>query len=290
MRPDQTPQLMQQITEHVGKLAQATDAARMSEEMTRYLGTLGRFHRYSIFNTYLIMMACPEATMVAGFHAWHKFNRFVRKGEHGIPILAPIVIPEKEEDGTERKSLRGFKVVYVFDLSQTEGEPMPEPPDWKSPEKDSQLMGRLLTFAIGRGILVSEAELPGEMQGVSKGGIIELAPKAGTVTLIHELAHELMHKRPDAPQVQSVRELEAEAVAFVVARHFGLGSTGSPNYVALHGASSALILGHLERVRATAAEIIQAVEAAGAAIIQTVPPQADFGCAFPKTITPTAVP
>lgn len=263
--------LTQQISQRIEELAQATDIARMSEEMTRYLSTLGRFHRYSIFNTYLIMMACPQATMVAGFHAWHRFRRFVRKGEHGISILAPIVIPEKEEDGTQHKSLRGFKVVYVFDLSQTEGEPLPEPPSWKSPEKDAQLAGRLLAFAMSRGILASEAELPGEMQGVSKGGIIELAPKAGTATLIHELAHELMHKRPDAPQAQSIRELEAEAVAYVVSRHFGLESSGSPNYVALHGATSTMILDHLERVRQTATEIIQSVEACEPANEPTTP-------------------
>ncbi len=257
----------QQLTDHISRrieeLAQATDAARMSEEMTRYLSTLGRFHHYSIFNTYLILLAYPQASMVAGFHAWHKFNRFVRKGEHGIPILAPILIPDKQDDNPERRSLVGFKVVYVFDVSQTEGEPLPEPPSWKSPERDAQLAGRLLAFATQRGILVSEVELGGEMQGVSKGGIIELAPMAGTATLIHELAHELMHKRADAPQVQAVRELEAEAVAFVVSRHFGLQNTGSPNYIALHGATSEMILEHLERVRQTAVEIIEAVEQGG---------------------------
>ena len=256
-------QLLKQIMERIEELAQATDSARMSEEMTRYLDTFARFHRYSMHNSWLIMMACPGASVVAGFHAWQKLKRYVRKGEHGIPILAPILINTQAQDDAEEMVLRGFKVVYVFDISQTDGEPLPDPPDWKSPERNALLSERLMTFAQERGITVTEQALRGEAQGVSKGGRIELAPTAGTSTLIHEIAHELMHKGVDAPPERVVRELEAECVSFVVAHHFGLQCIGSPNYVALHGASSKLILEHMERISQTSAQIIEAVEGQG---------------------------
>jgi len=255
-------ELLNQVTGRIEELAALTDAARISEEMLHYLDTFSRFHQYSLHNIFLILMACPNATVVAGFQAWRKLNRYVRKGEHGIPILAPILIPDQSDDKRpeerqRRLFLRGFKVVYVFDISQTDGEPLPKAPDWKSPEKNAELQERLIAFAQEREISVTVKLLPGEIQGLSKGGTIEIAPTAGTTTLIHELAHTLMHHSPDAPVERTLRELEAEAVAYVVGRHLGLDSTGSPNYVALHGANSDLILKHLERICSTAAQIIQ---------------------------------
>jgi hypothetical protein len=253
-------QLAEQIASHIQELAQATDAARFSTEMLRYLETYSRFHHYSLHNLWLILMACPEATQVAGFQAWRSLNRFVRKGEHGIAILAPIIVKEETKDKDPKPFLRGFKVVFVFDASQTEGEPLPAPPDWKSPEKNALLTERLLAFAKEQGITVTEKVLAGEIQGVSTGGAIELAPTAGTSTLIHEIAHELMHHKPDASADRSIRELEAESVAYVVSRHFGLESEGSPNYVVLHGATSEMIIEHLERIRNVVMEIVQFLE------------------------------
>ena len=151
-------------------------------------------------------------------------------------------------------------MVYVFDVSQTDGEPLPEPPNWKSPEKHAALSAGLLAFAEQQGIQVEVKPLHGEVQGTSNGGKIELAPEAGTKTLIHELAHELMHQGGDRPVDKTIRELEAESVAYVVARHFGMQDLASPNYVALHGADAKLILVHLERIRNTASRIIAAVQ------------------------------
>ena len=96
--------LIAQINHQVEELAQATDAARMSEEMIAYLDALSRFHKYSIYNTFLILSQFPSATQVAGFHAWNSFDRFVRKGEHGIAILAPMFVknPEAEKNGEDR--------------------------------------------------------------------------------------------------------------------------------------------------------------------------------------------
>ena len=248
------------ITAHLKELAEATDTARLSDEMRGYLETYSRFHQYSIGNVWCILMTYPQATVVAGFNKWRSLNRFVKKGEKGIPILAPLLCKEEPDNENSKTVLRGFKVVYVFDVSQTEGEPLPEPPNWKSPEQNLLLFTRLVTFAEGRGISVTIRELAGETQGVSRGGAIEIDPSAGTKTLIHEIAHELMHRGDDRPISATIRELEAESVAWVVGRHFGLDELSSPNYIALHGATSEMIMAHLERIGLCARQIIEAIE------------------------------
>jgi len=252
--------LKSRITEHIQELAQATDAARVSEEMQRYLDMSAKFHQYSPFNVWLILMEKPTATVVAGFHKWISMKRFVRKGEHGIAILAPVFAPEVNEDGEQIEKLVGFKTVYVFDISQTDGQPLPEPPNWKSTEQNALLRERLQDFAANKGIVVNVKQLPGETQGVSLGGTIILSPQAGTKTLIHEIAHELLHHKQHEVTSQTIRELEAEAVAYVVCKHFGLDGLSSPNCVALYDVTAEMIMQHMERIRSTAAEVIQAIE------------------------------
>jgi len=129
-----TVELKDKITAHIGDLARLTDSARLSEAMVDYLEMTAKFHQYSPFNVWLIMLHKPEATYVAGYNKWRQMDRWVRKGERGIPILAPIFTTVINEDGKEEKELTGFLTVYVFDISQTDGEPLPEQPDWKSPE------------------------------------------------------------------------------------------------------------------------------------------------------------
>ena len=250
--------LKTRITEHIQELAEATDAARVGEEMLQYLDMCARFHHYSPQNVWLILMACPHATMVAGFKKWRTMRRNVRKGEHGIPILAPILV-KVNENGVEEDKLVGFKVVYVFDIGQTEGEPIPDPPDWKSPEQNEVLTNRLIKFAESKGINVAVKELAGDIQGLSTGGAILVSPNAGTKTLIHEIAHELMHQDESRLQDKTILELEAESVAYVVAKHFGIDGLASPNYVALHGADAEMILEHLERIRGVATRIIHGI-------------------------------
>lgn len=253
--PITSGKLLSMITAHIEELAQATDAARVSEEMLRYLDACSKFHKYSQCNMWLIMITKPNATAVAGYRKWQSLNRYVKKGEHGIPILAPMLV-KRNVDINAQEEIVGFKVVYVFDVSQTLGKPLPPPPDWKSPEKNKELAERLIQYANNLGISVIEKELQGEVQGVSKGGSIELSTKAGTLTLIHEIAHELLHHRDDHLVSKVARELEAEAVAFVVARHFGLDGMSSPNYIALYRADSKCIFEHLECIRSTAGRII----------------------------------
>ncbi len=252
--------LKSRITNRIEELAQATDAARVSQEMQCYLDMCASFHHYSPCNVWLILMSRPSASYVAGFKKWQGMGRFVRKGEHGIPILAPIITTLSNDKGEEEQRLVGFKVVHVFDVSQTEGEPLPEPPDWKSPEKNAELQERLLHFAQNKGIQVQIKSIGRDIQGVSLGGKVILDPKAGTKTLIHEIAHELLHHVKNVLTDSTYRELEAESVAYVVGKHFGLDGLSSPNYNALHGATADLIMQHLERIRNTATEIINAIE------------------------------
>jgi hypothetical protein len=100
-----------------------------SETLTQYLAAIGRFHRYSLRNVMLIASQKPAATHVAGFHTWHKLGRFVKKGEKGILILAPLVRRKNESAGQnetdESSTAVGFRATYVFDISQTDGQELP---------------------------------------------------------------------------------------------------------------------------------------------------------------------
>ena len=252
--------LSSKITDHIQELAEATDAARVSETMIKYLDFCGKFHNYSPNNIWLILMEMPEATHVAGYHRCREIGRYVKRGERGLPILAPIIKTITNEVGKDEENLIGFKVVYVFDVSQTDGELLPEPPNWRSPEKNTELTDRLIQFAESKSIKVTIKPLAGDIQGISKGGVVELSPNAGVKTLVHEIAHELLHHNGDRRHNSSVRELEAESVAYVVGKHFGLEGLSSPNYVALHGAEAEMILQHMDRIRSTAAKIITEIE------------------------------
>jgi hypothetical protein len=252
--------LKAKITQHIQELAQATDAARVSKEMLRFLDIYARFYQYSPFNVWLILMAKPDASVVAGFKKWQSMGRYVRRGEQGIPILAPIFMSVTNDAGAEEQRLIGFKTVFVFDVSQTDGKPLPEPPDWKSPQKDAELMGKLIKLANGKGIQVQFKHVGHDIQGVSLGGKIILDPDAGTKTLIHEIAHELLHHKEGTITNSTTRELEAESVAYVVGKHLGMEGLTSPNYNALHGATADMLLEHVDRIRTTSVEIIQELE------------------------------
>lgn len=257
-----TQQLNSQINNYLNELATLTDAARFSQAMQAYLDTVAQFHPYSWHNTMLIRLARPDATQVAGFKKWQALGRFVRKGERGIPILAPVMVkPKADDDECPFEPILRFKVVHVFDIAQTDGEPLPDVPQWKSIARHDDLSRRLSSYARQRGITVWVKALPGETQGVSAGGAIVLSPDAGTKTLIHELAHELMHQgRPGVSAEEA--ELEAEAVAYVVGRHFGLAELNCPNYLALWGVDAARLRSHFERIQRIASQLIDGAESA----------------------------
>jgi len=101
-----------------------------SDELKKYLQTMSRFHQYSLRNVMLIALQKPNATHVAGFHTWKKLSRFVKKGENGIVIIAPLVYKketvENDDNSPNVTEINGFKGVYVFDISQTDGDELPE--------------------------------------------------------------------------------------------------------------------------------------------------------------------
>lgn len=280
--------LSRSITTAIEELAQETDLVRISQSLHDYLDTVHKFHQYSWSNQLLIWMQKPEATRVAGYRTWtEKFKRQVRCGEKGIAILAPCVFSVHQAEGDEERRQRRptedetvadlsallakkkvqqvrFKVVYVFDVAQTEGEPLPEAPEWRDTEKDPVLENALHSMACSRGISVEITEDLGGAQGCSSGGKILLLPGAGTRTFVHELAHELLkHSMTQvrAETSRQQREIEADASAYVVGRHFGLAGSCEPNYLALWRVAGGDILACLERVRTVAIDIIQTVEA-----------------------------
>jgi hypothetical protein len=112
-------ELSASITERIKELAQATDEARMTEEMCEYLETCAKFHQYSSCNVMCILLTCPHATNVAGYQKWRTFNRYVCKGEQGIPILAPIFVQENPDDPTS-KCLDGTLRCYTDDPRKAE--------------------------------------------------------------------------------------------------------------------------------------------------------------------------
>lgn len=118
-------ELTQLTTTALDTLADALDHGH-SEALTALLRAMSRFHRYSLHNTWLIAAQRSDATLVAGFHAWKAMRRFVRRGEQGIAILAPIVRRRKEAQDEDERAIVAFRPSYVFDVSQTDGEPLPE--------------------------------------------------------------------------------------------------------------------------------------------------------------------
>ena len=114
-------------TDALDTLAALLDEGR-SDQLTALLKTMARFHKYSWHNVCLIASQCPTATRVAGFQTWRTMGRFVRKGEKGIAIMAPIIgRREAESEGDNARTVRGFRAAYVFDVDQTDGEPLPAP-------------------------------------------------------------------------------------------------------------------------------------------------------------------
>ena len=264
----QASDLTGQIDSLIKQLAEETDRARSSEIVTQYLDTCSKFYNYSPYNQLLIMSQNPSATLVAGYVAWTKLNRHVMKGQKGIAILCPCTFKKTELENGVEKERTGvyFKVGYVYDVDQTEGEDLPPAPEWKSPERNAELMERLANFAKANGIKVEVKDLPGEIQGSSSGGTITLSPDAGTKTFIHELAHEFLHHGVDKMQFTAdMRELQAESVAYVVAKACGLNELASPNYLALWDADGKTILGSMQVIRETANKILSEITPEAAA-------------------------
>lgn len=259
------------IRSTIEQLANETDAARQSELFRNYLKASSAFWDYSWHNQMLIWKQKPDASFVGGFNTWLKCGRFVRKGEKGIAILAPMFFKDKNANGDDAKRI-WFKVVYVFDISQTDGTPLPELPTKSTGERGADMLTRLLNFAESRGITVRFVEqccLNGAA-GTSRGKEIEIRTGETDITtqaatLAHEIAHSLLHWDADGHKIttrdgkeigKQQRELEAEAVAYVVGSYFGIQSP-SDFYLATYSVTPAMLLKAVETIAKTVKTILE---------------------------------
>lgn len=259
--------LTSQIDRQIESLADLTEEAKASKMFKNWIKVKSQFHNYSLNNTMLILLQKPDATHVAGFKKWKQLNRKVKKGEKALRILAPSFKNKKieDEDGSmeEQRVLAYFVAVPVFDVSQTEGEPLPKL-DYRAKGGDYGLIALLEDFAGKRKIKVEYTEsLPCNACGLSAGGHIKVlnslqgAEKAGT--LAHEIAHELLHHSPEEKTVYSQGEIEAEAISAVVLQSFGIDTRDSAFYLAAWNGDKQKVKDSLSRISKTAKEILSEI-------------------------------
>jgi antirestriction protein ArdC len=256
------PELIAQLAEGISNLTS-------SEDWQYYLDFQSRFHRYSFGNVLLIATQRHEATRVAGFNAWRKMNRFVRKGEKAIWILAPMVYKNAgAEDGEHDRVIRGFKFVSVFDVAQTEGEELPSICNRIDGEDPAGHFAQLVTVAQSIGFTVEHHEFEGSTNGDCSHSEHRIrvetrnTPAQRVKTLVHEIAHALLHESYDN---RAHAELEAESTAYVVCQTLGIDSSDySFGYVATWagGGEQAIagIKASCEHIQKSAATILRAFE------------------------------
>lgn len=261
------------------KLERGVAGITNTEGFKAYLKFLASFHNYSANNVMLIHSQNPEATMVAGFHDWRKKGRFVRKGEKGLMILAPLVGKVEDEKTGERESkVFGFRVTTVFDVSQTDGEEIPEGPRAtllaSDTEGSKELYRRLLAIAESEGVRCFDQggeEFHGRpgLRGFYRRSdkIIKLAyglpVDQRTKTMCHELVHHLLHKDKEHGRRETA-EIEAEGTAYAVLAHFGIEADDySFAYIAnwTPGGKLDPVKGAIATIRKTAHDLIERLEA-----------------------------
>ena len=245
-----------------------------SEALTNYLTAMSRFHNYSFGNILEIARQMPTATRVAGFWTWKNLGRSVNAGAKGIRILAPIVGVKRKPDAEAEKDITkqntrailGFRNAYVFDISQTNGIDLPALHEVSGDPGEN--IDRLAAFLKGQGIGLYYNDRIAPALGMSYGGRIVLLPgqtKAEEFsTLVHETAHEMLHKAERrTATTKTVRETEAEAVAFVVGKAVGLvNGSASADYINLYHGNASLLAESLEVIQQTSAVILAALEPA----------------------------
>ncbi|MDA1166432.1 MAG: ArdC family protein [Planctomycetota bacterium] len=284
-------ELQEQIDQGLDELGAALEAGH-SEQLVQFLNCLSHFHRYSLGNVLLISWQRPEATQVAGFRTWQKMGRHVRKGERGIRILAPVVrrrassnvdpsvtaeAADDDQPTIVLKSPVTYRTVHVFDISQTDGKELPE--FARVSGDPGEYVARIRQQIQEAGIQLDEDHIPGGADGVSRGGAITirpgLSPAEECSVLIHELSHEIIHRGPRRHETtKTIRETEAEAVAFTVCRAIGLETgTASSDYIQLYNGSRETLQESLHHIRECAARILDGLLAAPDPV--TEPPHND---------------
>ena len=290
----------QKVQEITDKLEEGLKELFESEKYKTYLSTMSKFHNYSFNNTLLIAMQKPEATLVAGYKAWQKnFERHVNKGEKAIRILAPAPYKIKEErdkmdpvtgemmfdeNGMPQKeqvevTIPAFRAVSVFDVSQTDGKPIPE---LEAQELLSTVEGyddfvqALMNVAP---VPIGFEDIPGDSKGYfhteeKRIAVQENMSESQTLkTMVHEVAHSMLHNKEinwddlvEAPaKDRNTKEVEAESVAYTVCQHFGIDTSDySFGYIAgwSSGKDMKELKSSLDTIRKTASELITGIEGA----------------------------
>ena len=287
----------EKLKEITDRLEQGIAELFDSERYREYLKVMSKFHNYSFRNTVLIAMQKPDASLVAGFSAWkNNFERNVMKGQKGIKIIAPSPYKIKQEmqkidphtqkpvigkDGkpvTEEKevTIPAYKVVSVFDVSQTEGKELPD-------IAVDELTGDVDRYKDFFAALEKTSPVPIAFENIEGGshGYYHLEDKRIAInegmselqtlkTAIHEIAHAKLHDidlnapKDEQPRVdRRTREVEAESVAYTVCQHYGLDTSDySFGYVAgwSSGRELSELKSSLETIRSAAAEIINSID------------------------------
>jgi len=284
------------IEQWAEELVENVEAAKASDQFQQWLDVQSRFHDYSHRNTLLIARQCPDATKVAGYRTWQEeFDRQVTEGEQAIWIWAPIIARQCPDCGNSpnyhentdceydetppeewSKGAVSFRPVPVFDISQTEGEPLPELET--AARGDAAALFPTVTGAADTlGVQVSVVGADEWEHGRAKGvcqpaddetdefdASVEIksreSPAAKAAVLIHEYAHALLHSGVTDNPEREKREVEAESVAYIVGRYFGLDMSGSALYLAAWQSDGPeTILERLGRISRTATKVIEAI-------------------------------
>ena len=288
----------QKVKEITDKMEAGLKELFESEKYKSYLSTMSKFHNYSFNNTLLIAMQKPEATLVAGYQAWQKnFERHVNKGEKAIRILAPAPYKIKEErdkldpvtgemmfdeNGMPQKeetevTIPAFRAVSVFDVSQTDGKPIPELEVnelLSTVEGYEDFVQALMNISP---VPIAFEDIPGDSKGYfstaeKRIAVQENMSESQTLkTMVHEVAHSMLHDKEvnqsmDIPvKDRNTKEVEAESVAFTVCQHFGIDTSDySFGYIAgwSSGRNMKELKSSLDTIRKTASELITGIEGA----------------------------
>lgn len=276
------------MTEEMKKLTEQIEAGVKdvfdSGKYAAYLDTMSKFYRYSVNNVMLIFSQNPDASYVAGYRTWQKeFNRQVRKGEKGLHIIQPVPYKYTAEfdvpqpDGSLKREQRlvagtTFRAGTVFDISQTDGEPLPEIAKLPAGEVEGfeDYIDAIQSVA---GLSVDFRSLSGAQGYYSESeGVIAIREEnpelAQLKTGFHELAHSILHNKKTGSEAladRATKEVQAESVAYVVMKHFGFDTSGySFGYVAAWSGEKdiSLLKESLETIQTTADSIITRIEEA----------------------------
>ncbi len=272
------------------QLKAGVESIQQSDQFRLFLSTMAKFHDYSIGNMILIMLQKPNATHVAGFSTWKELGRWVKSGEKGIAILAPVFPPaatcekcgvrlprnakfcpkcgaETDQGEVIAATPRYFRIVHVFDLSQTEGKPLPE---YEVPaltgEANEALFSQVLDLAREQGLTISfesKPEQDPEIKGFYSGKLIWVRPEESRAQQLKTLLHEMAHYYTEGVLGISRKDAEtiAESAAFAIGAHFGF-DTGvrSFPYVALWSQDKKVLEENLAAIRKVTGKMIEGLE------------------------------